>query len=257
MSYPFITCHIFGGLGNQLYQIFTTFAIASKYGLTPRFKRIYALGNNRHTYWDSFLDALGPFLLSETEYNLLLEESIDACRIYEYKEPGSPTDFSPIELPISENYNIYLLHGYFQNIQYFENTIRETIELLRIPEKMESILAESTEKTIGIHFRIGDYKYYPDIHPILPNSYYQDKLIGISSDSSTLIYYFCEDEDWEEVNERIPVILTGKIYGELKRKKMATDWEEMLAMSKCDELIVANSTFSWWANTIRETMRLL
>ncbi len=242
----FITCHIFGGLGNQLFQIFTTFAVASRYGLMPVFSKIKDLGNNRHTYWDSFLDALEPFLLDPDEYALLLSSP---NQIYEHKEPGSPQDFSPILLPIKDRYNIYLLHGYFQNILYFQDEFNQILSLLRIPEKISHI--PRIKSSVGIHFRLGDYKNLQHIHPILPDSYYIEQLASIQTDETTNIVYFCEDEDIKTVSERMETIVKNCPYFSVKRLKMPTDWEELLAMATCEQLIIANSTFSWWANEIR------
>jgi len=244
-----ITCHIFGGLGNQLFQIFTTFAVASRYGLIPVFSKIRDLGNNRHTYWDSFLDALEPFLLEPVEYSLLLSTP---NKVYEHKESGSPQDFSPIFLPIEDRYDIYLLHGYFQNILYFQDEFNQISSLLRIPEKISHIPRIKT--SIGIHFRLGDYKNLQHIHPILPDSYYIEQLSEIPMDESTNIVYFCEDEDVNTVSERMKTII-GNRRCSYKRLKMSTDWEELLAMATCEHLIIANSTFSWWANEFRTKLK--
>ena len=61
-----ITCNLQGGLGNQLFQIYTTIAYAYDTNSRFFFPNIRELKNvitNRHTYWDTFLSNLKPFLL--------------------------------------------------------------------------------------------------------------------------------------------------------------------------------------------------
>ena len=63
-----ISCKICGGLGNQLFQIFTTISYALKYNTSFFFLNNYQLGSGyngdtiRYTYWKTFLSALTPFL---------------------------------------------------------------------------------------------------------------------------------------------------------------------------------------------------
>ena len=63
-----ITCKICGGLGNQLFQIFTTISYAIQNSIPFFFLNNYQLGNGengstiRYTYWTTFLSSLKPFL---------------------------------------------------------------------------------------------------------------------------------------------------------------------------------------------------
>ena len=71
-----ISCKLAGGLGNQLFQIFTTIACALKYSKPFFFLNNRQLGDGtngttiRYTYWDTFLLALKPFL---KEFNTIPE----------------------------------------------------------------------------------------------------------------------------------------------------------------------------------------
>ena len=58
-----ITCKLMGGLGNQLFQIFTTIAYAIKTQQTFKFYDIDILESScttRYTYWGNFLKSLKP-----------------------------------------------------------------------------------------------------------------------------------------------------------------------------------------------------
>ena len=63
-----ISSKLCGGLGNQLFQIFTTISYAIENSKPFFFLNNYQLGNGsngstiRYTYWDTFLSSLKPFL---------------------------------------------------------------------------------------------------------------------------------------------------------------------------------------------------
>ena len=73
-----ISCKLCGGLGNQLFQIFTTIAYALKYTKPFFFLNNHQLGNGsngstiRYTYWETFLTALKPFLKNMNEIPQLM-----------------------------------------------------------------------------------------------------------------------------------------------------------------------------------------
>ena len=64
-----ITCELMGGLGNQLFQIFTTISCAIKSKYEFKFLALEKLGGGsstlRYTYWNSLLYKLKPFLIQE------------------------------------------------------------------------------------------------------------------------------------------------------------------------------------------------
>jgi len=63
-----ISCRLCGGLGNQLFQIFTIIAYSLTYSKPFFFLNNNQLGNGsngstiRYTYWDTLLSSLKPFL---------------------------------------------------------------------------------------------------------------------------------------------------------------------------------------------------
>ena len=60
------SCKLQGGLGNQLFQIYTTIAYSLQYNKPFFFLDNHQLGSGtngqtiRYTYWDTFLSALKP-----------------------------------------------------------------------------------------------------------------------------------------------------------------------------------------------------
>jgi hypothetical protein len=163
------------------------------------------------------------------------------------------------------------LQGYFQSYMYFDQEKESFFKMIRLREQQEKIrsdydyyfdssppLSEQKPLTVSLHFRLGDYAFLPDFHPILSPLYYENALAQLLSklpkDTTTVrILYFCEEKDHSVVLDTIYYLkmqLLALHYPyEVVFVKVADDiedWKQMLLMSLCDHHIIANSTFSWW-----------
>ena len=244
-----ISCKLCGGLGNQLFQIFTTIAYALKCEKSFFFLNNAQLGTGsngvtiRYTYWETFLSSLSPFLKNMDEIPQLIF----------IKEKG----FTYKELP--ENFeNSYgtLLVGYFQSPKYFERCKEVIYRLLKI--YLKKVIVKTKVKInfedmniISLHFRFGDYKKYPNVYPLLDELYYKNALSYIvnelSNNTELVVLYFCEDESLPEVNNIIKNL--KEYFSNISFQRadpLLEDWEQMLLMSLCHYNIIANSSFSWW-----------
>lgn len=270
-----ITCNLMGGLGNQLFEIFTTISYAIKTKKNFFFINKDKLGDGenvtiRYTYWNTLLSELQPFLVHEIQSNdnivmirekdftfneLLLDEIIDKNNNENY----------------NENHNeILMIVGHFQSYKYFNNYYKEIYELLEISKYRDNLLKKLNKITnntnkitlnlynlyffkysISIHFRIGDYKKAQHFHPILNINYYIKSLKYIQSMYPHInfnILYFYEVEDTNVVNTMIKELKNIFIdYNFISGEKNIEDWEQLLLMSCCHHNIIANSSFSWWA----------
>ena len=245
-----ITCKLQGGLGNQLFQIFTTIAYSLEHSCPFIFLNQFQLntGNNgetiRYSYWKTFLKALQPFLRD----NILGFEL--------YKEPNF--SYNKLINNLGKSNNTVLL-GYFQSYKYFEKYKATIVRLLKLPSLKQDLLVKLKEQniifsnTISMHFRIGDYKLLPEHYIILPIDYYKNSLLHIlnsinNSTTNNTVIYFCELSELTEVNNIISILKSEFINLEFITfvNKQLTDWEELLLMSCCQHNIIANSTFSWW-----------
>lgn len=251
-----ISCRLCGGLGNQLFQIFTTIAYAIKYSKPFFFLNNHQLGNGsnsvtiRYTYWETFLNYLEPFLKNTNEIPQLMF-------IYE-------KTFMYQEIPenllqsCKKNYGT-LLVGYYQSPKYFEKYKEVICKLLKI--HLKKLIVKNKVRinfddyhVISLHFRFGDYKKYPNVYLLLDYNYYNNALLYISNEISKfsvkkeiVVLYFCEDDSFEESEIIIEKIKKSfpKIKFERADNKLE-DWEQMILMSLCEYNIIANSTFSWW-----------
>lgn len=235
------TCKLMGGLGNQLFQIFTTMAFAMQTNKQFYFLNLVELdGGKRHTYWETFLHRLKPCLKNCLEPGQLV-----------YRE-------SQFQHSLIPSYTTFL-HGYFQSYKYFDHLKKHICNYLDIPAMQKKIMIDAQpfdfEKTVSCHFRLGDYKKLAHVYPILGESYYVNALVYIcnlericKSSEITQVLYFCEENEMIEIEISVIPFLKEKFpkLHFVKCPKELQDWEEMLLMSCCAHNIIANSSFSWW-----------
>ena len=115
-----ITCDLRGGLGNQLFEIFTTISYAIKAKISFKFLNIKSMGGGtcteRYTFWETFLSNLKPFLINSLTHP-----------IHIIKEIG----FSYNELSINEMKNKdTVIYGYFQSYKYFQQHFTSICKLI-------------------------------------------------------------------------------------------------------------------------------
>ncbi len=236
-----ITCNLKGGLGNQLFEIFTTIAYALSNSDVFFFKNVDLLNGitQRHTYWNTFFIFIKSFLNNKfMMMDIIREKSFNYEKL-------------PDKTSIIQN---IILDGYFQSPYYFEDYYEKIYHLLRIDDLKKKVTQKYNYKYkdfISLHFRLGDYKELQDRHPIMPYEYYKNSiqllLNKIKPTQVIKILYFCEKQDNEDVNKTIS-LLSDKFSNcaFIKVNDQIPDWEQLLMMSSCGHNIIANSTFSWW-----------
>lgn len=244
----YVTIKLQGGLGNQLFQIFTVIAYSMRYKIPFIFE--YAdittikKQTKRITYWNTMLQDIKIFTI---------QKELNECIQYNEK------NFLYENIPniTNENSNIEL-RGYFQSYKYIEDYYEQIIELINLRELQTTIKQkyinyfENDKIIISMHFRMGDYKNKQEYHPIIKIEYYVNALKKMIQELKNLeqinILYFCEKEDSKIVDnniEQIKKIVENRI-SYTKINDDIPDWEQLILMSCCDNNIIANSTFSWW-----------
>jgi hypothetical protein len=253
-----LTCNLQGGLGNQLFQIFTTIALSLRTSQPFFFINKHQLTSDaavangttiRYSYWDTFMSNLKQFTKDQSV--------LPKLDLY-LKEQAFTYDPSILTNVLNNLQKVNMLVGYFQSSKYFDTYKDKIFQLLKISNKqlVIKVLYENLinfDNTISMHFRLGDYKKYPEVYPILTTEYYINSVNYILSQKSTAtsvrnILYFCEDDDFNDVLQII--IQLQHIYTDLtfeRADNKLLDWQQMLLMSLCKDNIIANSTFSWWA----------
>jgi pterin-4a-carbinolamine dehydratase len=229
-----------GGLGNQLFQIFTLISTSITSKIPFYFEYIENPDRvDRPFYWKNMLKRLSIFIKKDINVKLI------------YKEPHFHYKSIPHEIFKNENIKLF---GYFQSYKYFEThkeSICKMIDLKNIQDNIKQKFDNNFfTNTISLHFRIGDYANIQQHHPVLKIEYYINSLNNLIKDTQKNdwnILCFFEEQNENEVNDKINILKNN--FPELTFQKIdnnLSDWEQMITMSLCQHNIIANSSFSWW-----------
>jgi hypothetical protein len=226
----FITSHLMGGLGNQMFQI----AKAKTEGLIhnlPVFFRLTSFipmdGKQPIIYKDNI------FRNIDFKSNLQPVKRIDELT-WDYKEQDYSID-SPTEF-----------YGYYQSSKNFKKH-KEKIRNLFLPtsefiQKIKNTHPKILEKnSVSIHVRRGDYLNISNILPVIDKTYIDESLRVIGKYKH--IFIFSNDKKWCEENLKYE---NSTIVYDLE------DYEELWAISLCNHNIMSNSSFSWWGSYINK-----
>ena len=247
-----LTCNVMGGLGNQLFQIVTTIALAFriKHKFIFLYKKVLDSSENvtvRNTYWDTLLVGFKPF----TKQDYPLQPFVVRENGFKYQDINIPYTPDP-------NNTLYMLYGYYQSYKYFDDfydmIFNKFMKINNIKETVKNKYSYDYENSISMHFRIGDYVNLQHMHPIMKYGYYTEALEYIIKDKKSEcknILYFCEEKDLEEVTKIVSKLENEYVKSNIGLKFIcvnfeSNDWEQLIMMSLCKHNIIANSTFSWW-----------
>jgi hypothetical protein len=239
---PGILVRFCGGLGNKLFQIAAGYAASLKYGCP--FYLIRAPDTNHHgkqvDYFDSLFKNIGVAVDDETAVLQSWFGDSPHNRIHNHccQFWVSTEGYSNDGLTIPVIFDQYF--QYYPPLEPYEHSIRALIKK-NLEADCDAIdLMYETDRAAFLHVRRGDYLNYPDRHPTLPLSYYEE-CVGKLADSVDVIYAFSDDPVWVRSQSFFsyhPNIIV-----------MESDDEvyTLAFMSMCrGGAICANSSFSWW-----------
>ena len=144
--------------------------------------------------------------------------------------------------------------GYWQSYQYFDSCrdviLKEfTFPKISMEDKLNFELNErlkNEENSVGIHIRRGDYLKNWKYRGLCGIDYYQKAIAYILEHiKSPKFFLFSDDIDW--VKENISPLLKGYAVTFVNWNHSINSYKDMQLMAMCKNLIIANSSFSWWA----------
>ena len=263
-----LSCVIMGGLGNQLFQIYTTMALSIEMKTNFNFPRNkMEIDKRSDTYWDNFLKELNKSTsiidIKKMQYPI-------------YKEKEFKYNKIQILPDVFRRTAGIMLHGYFQSYKYFDKEYKSISRYIGIDESRQEVRniyykRHENMNVISVHFRMGDYKALQNCHPILKDDYYINSIKFIlhkmQNTKKWKVLYFYEEEDKIDVENKVKKINAAcKEYLEEQKREnnrenkfnqeveferggesRMKDWQQLLLMSCCQHNIIANSSFSWWA----------
>jgi len=251
-----------GGLGNQLFQVFSLIALSIKTKRSFIFPSKKLDGDKRQDiYWDT--------LFAELKKNTF-DIPINKIRLPMYKETTFHYNDEMQRHPLITNpLNGIVVFGYFQSYKYFEKETSQIIKYIKLQEKkqnMKKLLTaicgnNGNKRVISLHFRLGDYKSLTHHYTALGVDYYENSILYILNTPTQapapapapallddIVLYFCEDNDLAEVEVKVEYLrnrFPSMVFN--RAPNNIEDWQSMLLMSCCNHNIIANSTFSWWS----------
>lgn len=141
------------------------------------------------------------------------------------------------------------ISGYFQSYVYTDfvkNVLRETL-ILKSPSdwfiEQETRLKE--ENPIVLHMRRGDYLAAKDDFGVLGVKYYEAAVAILSADDEKRNLWIFTDSP-ELIRQEIG---TSRLFSAtiVVPPKESNSNESMILMSRASDIVIGNSTYSWWA----------
>jgi len=143
-----------------------------------------------------------------------------------------------------------LLRGQWQSEKYsfpYKDIFKEALQLK--PELVKEYHAKAIElsstNSVSVHVRRADYLRKPIIlewHGVMDKEYYVRAFDILSHKIGSYdVYYFTDDPQW--VKSQLLPLKKGEIISE----STSSHYEDFYLMSQCQNNIIANSSFSWWA----------
>jgi hypothetical protein len=256
-----VEVEILGGLGNQLFGLAAGLYLARKTSTKVRLNLSQiGIGGTNHGksirdfqipedyFLDSIKISLKPDFLSRVSNKIARElptykkirDSIN--EIYTATELGFEREFEGLTLP-------RYIKGYFQTYIYADSIKPELRELLVLRSGSDWYFRKVIEidkvQPIAIHMRRGDYVKLKDDFGVLDIQYYAGLVNNLRKSSVRPIWIFTDS----------PQLVSKEIEGTILRDATiieppveSSPSESMLLISKCNTIVMSNSTFSWWAS---------
>lgn len=257
-----------GGLGNQMFQYALARTLSDRLGLSlvidssmlgidvpvvRRYElRCFRLNGHHVRSWS------GPIIRTTDKLKGFMHSR-------RFRVPGSAylikersLGFQPEILQINGPCR---LEGYWQSEKYFESISGRLRQEFAVTPAQDERSAECTArirrvKSIGLHVRRGDFVTHPvsgAFHGVCAIEYYDAalKLVLARLGPDVELFVFSDDMRWTRENIRFPVATT---YVDWNAER---NFEDLRLMSYCDALVIANSSFSWWAGWLNQSTEKL
>ncbi len=260
--------NITGGLGNQMFQY--AFALSLKEEFPE--EDVYIDTSHYHTFFFKHykgIDLHNGYEIDDLFPNACLPKA-GCCQIWKVSYcipnyilsrigrkllPRRKTELTP---SYSKNYSYvseaYLpgnryYEGYWQCIKYFDSIKTLLQNIFAYPEPNEynkgwEDLIRSTN-SVGIHVRRGNYLSEPEFCNICSVEYYKNSIELLMSDGIRHEFFiFSNDMQW--CKENLGPLVQGNVIHYISGNKGKDSCWDMFLMTCCKDLILANSSFSWW-----------
>lgn len=146
-----------------------------------------------------------------------------------------------------ENYGALFHNDWWQDKKYYPTDFCLPFKDVRLSEKNANLINTIVSKnTVSIHIRRGDYlkAKVQNFYGGICTSHYYERAIQTIKDrlgDNLLFIFFSDDPDYVIKTYHLPNMIV------VDWNKGEDSFMDMYLMSKCKNMILANSTFSYWA----------
>lgn len=139
--------------------------------------------------------------------------------------------------------------GVWQAVDYYTEVKDELREIFAHPtpnEYNQRLIKEIKDSnSVGLHVRRGDYLYAPEFNGICDLDYYKRAISEMLKDNERHRFYiFSNDIAW--CKQEIEPLINGHDIVYVTENTGDNSCWDMFLMTYCKNLIIANSSFSWW-----------
>lgn len=235
-----------GGLGNQMFQ-YAFYCNLKKQGIDVEFDTSYFDYNSVHSGYElqkcfGINEGTNRHNRFSKKWGLVysLMAKMRMKRLFNIKFEG---------YPINKIFKMKtgILYGYWQSEKYFqgiEEYIKKRFTFKNISEESKLLLDSlHKENSVAIHVRRGDYLKLGRYVNLSETEYYRNAIKKIYEEVSCPAFFvFSDDINWCRENMSLP---NDTIYVDFNCSEKS--YEDMFLMSNASNIILANSSFSWWA----------
>lgn len=251
-----------GGLGNQMFEYACARSLQIKYKKCGILLDIDELQTDRNREFGlrHFILCKEAFVYTGNKYNNISRKNNSLIRL-------SMKTIPKVTYKILRHKNVFLwdcdeyiniklddlkdayLYGYFQSIKYF-NDVQEVIrrdftfseEIPRADKNLSFLL--SKKNSVCVHMRFGDYLQKENSYLQICTPEYYNTAIKNMLKKFDMAKFFIFSDDINMAKHNINnELLSYCVFVSGKRN----DFQDLQLMSMCNNFIISNSTFSWWA----------
>jgi hypothetical protein len=260
-----VTSHPIGGLGNQLFNFAAALAVAQRNGASVVIDTS-DVGEGRDPHGFSISRVFSTVMVVDTKSEkkakylarkvlLRLGRNTNFMRAIIRATGHFESNRVGFEPKLLSNHQVKHIYGYYQCYNYFDTVkdrlislYQESTEYSTWVRQLNDSLRLTIGRNIGIHIRLGDYLNEDPKLGILPPDYYCDALQAINPLADDIIWVFSDEP--ERALALHAVWMRDRNIKLVKNPPSATPADSLFLMSKMDTLIIANSSFSWWAASL-------
>ena len=257
MTFRNTTFELAGGIGNQLFQFSAGLSFAIETGKPVQFD-VSRLGRGTSKRRENVLDMVTlsrsssieylvstsrrPKILDTIVYRSKFASHVEKKFMKVYRSPSVGYDEGIYHLEDNA-----LIRGYFQSYRYYENLQKRGIFISFVESlfsKTYSNLVEEIdfEADLAIHIRRGDYLQQWETIGLLHDSFFDEGIAILNPKGRVFIF----SDDAQQVFRSFEKYET-RLTTDLKSRHPI---ESLALMSKFKNIVLSNSTFSWWAASL-------